>query len=83
MPDAPPKQPQVSEVDYESCRVTGQAPAWDGGSDVISYVIEKRDVTSDSGWLKAASTSGVTSLVVRRLNEGTEYRCTLISFDLS
>ena len=75
-PEPPPEQPEVSEIDFESCRVTWQASVNDGGSDVTAYVIEKHDVTNeDTDWLKAATTSGMTSLVVRRLKEGTQYRC--------
>ena len=72
--EAPAGKLEVSEIDCDSCRLTWQAPAHDGGAEVTSYLIEKWDGAMGE-WLKAGMATGnMKTMVVRKLKEGHEYR---------
>ncbi|XP_071854761.1 twitchin-like isoform X8 [Apostichopus japonicus] len=70
---ATPEGPiEVSDVTAESCRLTWQAPADDGGSPITNYTVEKREVGEDY-WSKVSSFIMDPEFVVPKLNKGTEY----------
>ena len=72
-PPGPPENPKVSDVFKESCVLTWQTPATDGGSPIIGYVIERR-LTSSQRWVKANKDT-VSELTYKDtdLIEGNEY----------
>ncbi|GFS00827.1 titin [Elysia marginata] len=54
-PDSPDK-PVIQEVDKHSVQITWNAPAYDGGSPIVGYVVERRDPITGI-WRWALSTS--------------------------
>ena len=72
-PPGPPQNPMVSDVTKDKCHLTWEPPASDGGSPVIGYHVERRQVGS-SRWLKI-NKDIIPDLTydVNDLIEGTEY----------
>lgn len=56
---SPPEGPlHISDVTRESCKVSFKAPADDGGSPILHYLVEKMDVSRGT-WTEAAEVSGL------------------------
>lgn len=75
LPDKPsaPQNLTVTESTKDSASLRWEAPEADGGSDVIAYHVEKRDVTKP-GWTAAGTTEGARCThSATRLVEGAEY----------
>ena len=66
-PDPPPGPVKHSEVCSDSVRLEWQAPAYDGGATITSYICEKCDVKSGK-WVMCGSTH-LTHMTVHRLRE--------------
>ncbi|CAH1789044.1 unnamed protein product, partial [Owenia fusiformis] len=70
-PDPPQDKPEIIEVHHDSVTLKWQEPIQDGGSVIINYVVEKREIgTSD--WLFVSATR-YTKYTIRRLLENVEY----------
>lgn len=67
----PPTSLSITETTPESVTLVWTAPEDDGGSPVIEYVIEKRDMKRNT-WTKVDTTSELTCRVPK-LVEGNEY----------
>ena len=50
-PPGPPENPQITEVFKDHVTLTWQPPAFDGGSEVTGYYVE-RAVSTSTRWLK-------------------------------
>lgn len=68
----PPRLPSVETVGDSFATVSWKAPAWDGGSAITNYVIEKKE-PSMSTWVRAATTR-FTLHQVTGLNPNKEYQ---------
>uniref|UniRef100_H2YFD0 Titin n=1 Tax=Ciona savignyi TaxID=51511 RepID=H2YFD0_CIOSA len=68
----PPRDLDVKEVTHEHVLLTWEAPEDDGGSELLNYVIEKRDI-SRMMWTTVNSTSLKTEFRISKLSEGSEY----------
>ena len=62
----------VSEVTSESCKLSWKSPTLDGGSKILGYYIEKREV-SRLAWTIVTSNAEVTQHKVSGLLRGNEY----------
>ncbi|KAI3379405.1 hypothetical protein SNEBB_010472 [Seison nebaliae] len=77
-PSAPEGPLKVSEMDAESCKLTWDAPKEDGGDDLFTYLVEKREKDSDK-WVKAAPLQHGTAAPIKGLDEGTAYEFRVIA----
>jgi hypothetical protein len=69
----PPIGPlEVSEITSHTCQLHWHPPAFDGGSKVTHYVVERRDIRQQQ-WIIIASFCKTTSFAVQGLTEGQEY----------
>ena len=66
-----PRDLHVTDVTQDSITLSWLPPADNGGSEVIRYVIEKRDALRMS-W-QMAGTTPTTKFTVTRLSEGVQY----------
>ncbi|KAK6485023.1 titin-like [Huso huso] len=71
-PDPPEGPLEFDDIQARSVRVSWRAPADDGGSDILGYIIEKREVPK-AAWCTVDSRVKETSLVVKGLKENVEY----------
>ncbi|XP_073811656.1 projectin protein bent isoform X33 [Musca autumnalis] len=67
----PPRLPVIENVGHDSLALSWKSPAWDGGSDITNYVVEKREHPMSS-WIRVGSTR-FTSMAVSGLTPGKEY----------
>ena len=68
---SPPRDLVVSEVTKHHVILTWSPPEDDGGSELLNYVIEKRE-TSRMTWSNVNSTTTKSELKISKLNEGSE-----------
>lgn len=66
-----PESLRSSDITKDGCTLTWSPPRDDGGSDIIKYIVEKKDV--DSGRWMVAGESHLPNLRVDKLIEGHEY----------
>uniref|UniRef100_A0A3B4ACX3 Uncharacterized protein n=1 Tax=Periophthalmus magnuspinnatus TaxID=409849 RepID=A0A3B4ACX3_9GOBI len=71
-PSAPQGPLVLDEVQANSVRVSWKPPSDDGGSEVLGYIVERREATRNA-WYTVDSRVTDTQLVVKGLREGTEY----------
>lgn len=62
----------MSEVTSESAYLTWQKPEDDGGAVISHYIVQKKDVASDS-WVPVCAASKKLTLMAMYLMEGTQY----------
>ena len=65
-----PSVPEVSEVFKDSCQLSWQPPASDGGAPISAYIIEKR---SGTRWVRINKPATCTNFKVTDLNEDSKY----------
>ncbi|CAN7939459.1 unnamed protein product [Ixodes hexagonus] len=70
-PEPPEGKPQVTSVDWNSCTLSWNPPANDGGSPVSSYIIERRQMDNEL-WMKA-TTAHQEHCTIYGLVEGGKY----------
>ena len=68
----PPRWPQTSQIGTDSLVLEWQVPAWDGGSSITNYVVEKQELPMTS-WCRVGHTR-FTLMPVTGLIPGNEYR---------
>ena len=80
MPPSPPRGPiRVTDVTSTSCQVRWAIPEDNGGSGILSYVIELRDVTQTK-WRRVAIVDATTFVYrVTSLCEAEEYYVRVIA----
>lgn len=71
-PDTPVGPLEYDDIQARSVRVSWRAPADDGGSDILGYIVERREVPK-AAWYTVDSRVKGTSLVVKGLKENVEY----------
>ncbi|WKY05591.1 hypothetical protein Q1695_006081 [Nippostrongylus brasiliensis] len=71
-PAAPEGPLEVSDVTKDSCMLSWNPPADDGGSEITNYVVEKRD-TKTNTWVPVSTFITGTKCTVPKLIEGHEY----------
>lgn len=71
-PNAPEGPLLFEEIQANSVKVTWKAPTDDGGSEILGYIVERREATRNA-WYTVESRVIDTQLVVKGLREGTEY----------
>lgn len=76
IPDAP-KGLVVSEISRDSITLTWEPPASDGGSDIISYVVEKCPTTADR-WIRAGQTADCSITIINIFGK-TKYQFRVIA----
>ncbi|XP_013148822.1 PREDICTED: twitchin isoform X2 [Papilio polytes] len=67
----PPRFPAVDSIGVDSLAVSWRAPVWDGGSDITSYLLEKREHPMTS-WIRVGTTR-FTTMAVTGLVPGKQY----------
>ncbi|CAD7001755.1 unnamed protein product, partial [Ceratitis capitata] len=67
----PPRFPLVENISSESLSLSWKAPVWDGGCQITSYLVEKRE-NPMSSWIRVGNTR-LTSMAVTGLTPGKEY----------
>ncbi|KPU74929.1 uncharacterized protein Dana_GF19006, isoform G [Drosophila ananassae] len=81
----PPDGPmQFEEITANSVTVSWKPPKDNGGSEISSYIIEKRDLTHGGGWVPAVNyvNAKYNHAVVPRLLEGTKYEFRVMAENL-
>lgn len=71
-PSAPEGPLVFEEIQANSVKVSWKAPTDNGGSEIIGYIVERREATRNA-WYTVDSRVTETQLVVKGLKEGTEY----------
>lgn len=71
-PDAPEGPLEFDDIQARSVRVSWRPPSNDGGSDILGYIVERREVPK-AAWYTVDSRVLDTSLVVKGLKENVEY----------
>ena len=71
-PSAPEGPLSFEEVQANSVKVSWKAPSDDGGSEVLGYIVERREATRNA-WYTVDSRVTDTLLTVKGLREETEY----------
>lgn len=71
-PSAPQGPMVFEEIQASSVKLTWKAPADDGASEILGYIVERREVCRNA-WYTVDSRVTDTQLVVKGLHEGTEY----------
>lgn len=71
-PNAPEGPLLFEEIQANSVKVTWKAPTDDGGSEILGYIVERREAARNA-WYTVDSRVTDTQLVVKGLREGTEY----------
>lgn len=71
-PSAPEGPLVFEEVQANSVKVSWKAPTDDGGSEILGYIVERREAARNA-WYTVDSRVTETQLVVKGLKEGTEY----------
>lgn len=69
----PPRNVRASDISKTSITLSWQKPAFDGGSKVTGYIVEKRDLP-DGRWTKASFTNVIeTQFTVSGLTQNSKY----------
>ena len=71
-PGAPEGPMVFEEIQANSVKVAWKVPADDGGSEILGYIVERREAARNA-WYTVDSRVTDTQLVVKGLKEGTEY----------
>lgn len=71
-PSAPEGPIIFDDVQAHSLRMSWKPPTDDGGTDILGYIVERREATK-AAWYTVDSRVVDTSLVVKGLHEGSEY----------
>lgn len=71
-PSAPEGPLVFEEVQASSVKVSWKEPADNGGSEILGYIVERREATRNA-WYTVDSRVTDTQLLVKGLKEGTEY----------
>ncbi len=71
-PSAPEGPLRFNDIQAHSVKVSWKPPTEDGGSDIVGYIVERREVTK-AAWYTVDSRVVDTSLVVKGLQENVEY----------
>lgn len=71
-PDPPEGPLEFDDIQARSVRVSWRPPSDDGGSDILGYVVERREVPK-AAWYTVDCRVVDTSLVVKGLKENVEY----------
>ncbi|KAI4788997.1 hypothetical protein KUCAC02_035499, partial [Chaenocephalus aceratus] len=71
-PDVPEGPLEYDDIQVRSVRVSWRPPSDDGGSDILGYVVERREVPK-AAWCTVDSRVTETSLVVKGLKENVQY----------
>lgn len=71
-PDAPEGPLEFDDIQARSVRVSWRPPSDDGGSDILGYIVERREVPK-AAWYTVDARVTETSLVVKGLKENVEY----------
>ncbi|VDN28526.1 unnamed protein product [Gongylonema pulchrum] len=70
---SPPKGPiEVTDVTKDGCVLSWQPPEDDGGAEIMNYVVEKRDLQSNT-WVPVSTFVPGTTATVSKLSEGHQY----------
>ena len=73
-PPGAPEKPTASDIDSHKMTVSWSPPKSDGGSPIIGYTVDRKDVTS-SRWITVnTDLVSETSHTVTGLNERSEYQ---------
>merc|ERR1719431_1511592 len=67
----PPRFPKIDKVYKNECVLSWQAPVWDGGANINSYIVEKRELPMES-WIKCCTTR-LTMAQITGLSPGHKY----------
>lgn len=75
---------EYEEITANSVTISWKPPKDNGGSEISSYVIEKRDLTHGGGWVPAVNyvSAKYNHAVVPRLLEGTMYELRVMAENL-
>lgn len=71
-PNAPEGPLLFEEIQANSVKVVWKAPTNDGGSEILGYIVERREAARNA-WYTVDSRVTDTQVVVKGLREGTEY----------
>lgn len=71
-PSAPEGPMVFEEIQATSVKVSWKAPTDNGSSEILGYIVERREATRNA-WYTVDSRVTDTQLVVKGLKEGTEY----------
>lgn len=71
-PNAPEGPMVFEDIQANSVKVCWKAPTDDGGTEILGYIVERREATRNA-WYTVDSRVTDTHLVVKGLQEGTEY----------
>lgn len=72
-PPGPPAKPEVENVGGNSVTIAWKRPADDGGSDIIGYMVERKE-KKVMRWMRASNkTIAELHFEAKRLKEGVEY----------
>ena len=61
----------MDNIGHDSLALTWKPPAWDGGSNITNYLVEKREHPMSS-WIRVGSTR-FTSMAITGLSPGHQY----------
>lgn len=69
----PPRNLRVTDISKNSVNLSWQQPAFDGGSKITGYIVERRDLP-DGRWTKASFTNVIeTQFTVSGLTQNSQY----------
>lgn len=71
-PDVPEGPLEFDDIQARSVRVSWRPPSDDGGSDILGYIVERREVPK-AAWCTVDARVTESSLVVKGLKENVEY----------
>lgn len=71
-PSAPEGPMLFEDIQANSVKLSWKVPTDDGGSEILGYIVERREATRNA-WYTVDSRVTDTQLVVKGLKEGTEY----------
>ncbi|KAG8223455.1 hypothetical protein J437_LFUL001948, partial [Ladona fulva] len=73
-PSSPRGPFEVSGMTETSLTLKWQPPEWDGGTQILDYLVERREVNKKA-WQKVGTTEGgaITSIQVTNLKQNTSY----------
>lgn len=69
----PPRNVRITDISKNSVNLSWQQPAFDGGSKITGYIVERRDLP-DGRWTKASFTNVIeTQFTVSGLTQNSQY----------
>lgn len=71
-PDVPEGPLEFDDIQARSVRVSWRPPSDDGGSDLLGYIVERREVPK-AAWYTVGARVKENSLVVKGLKENMQY----------